>query len=64
MYDPANMSGLDVMRIAEERGFKVVLDPGPPPQPILRGDREKLTPALFEALKAFREEIIAELLAS
>ena len=48
----------DVIRIAEGRGFKVLVDPGPPPMPFLRGESSKTTPALLDALKAWRLEII------
>ena len=55
------MNAADVIRIAEFRGFKVMLSPGPPPMPFLRGKAENVTEPLMEALKAFREEIILEL---
>jgi hypothetical protein len=57
------MTGLDVIRLAEERGFKVLLNQGPPPMPFLRGDPDYATPALREALSAYREEIIEVLMA-
>lgn len=55
-------SAADVIRIAESRGFKVCLNPGPPPMPYLKGFPDQATEALLAALKAFRVEIIEELL--
>lgn len=48
----------DVIDIAKRRGFTLRLEPGPPPMPVLRGDKNMATPALMEALKAWRVEII------
>ena len=55
------MSGKDVMRIANERGFTIVLHPGPPPMPVLRDPGGQIPPPtepLLEALRAFRREIL------
>ena len=46
---------------AQRRGFKIRVDPGPPPMPILNGDRAQATDALMQALRAWRLEIIEEL---
>jgi hypothetical protein len=55
-------NGLDVIKVAESRGFAVLLDLGPPPMPFLRGGpKDEATDALREALRAFRLEIIEEL---
>lgn len=55
----------DVIAIAEARGFRVRLNPGPPPMPVLVKpagvDRAQATDALMAALKAWRAEIIEEL---
>lgn len=48
----------DVIEIAKRRGFSIRLEPGPPPMPVLRGHKKEATPALMEALKAWRVEII------
>ena len=53
----------DVIDEAKGRGFKIVVNPGPPPMPALRGQKEQATPALVEALKLFRLEIIDFVLA-
>lgn len=58
-------SAKDVIAVAEARGFKVVVKPGPPPMPVLRKppgvERSAATDALMEALRAWRLEIIEEL---
>ena len=48
----------DVLNVAKRRGFQVLMNPGPPPMPILRGDPKEATPALMQALKAWRVEIM------
>lgn len=48
----------DVIKVATDRGFKFWLKPGPPPMPMISGDGTQATPALMEALKAWRVEII------
>ncbi len=47
----------DLLRIVRERGLEVYLS-GQPPQPYLRGDRDKVSKELLAALKAWRWEII------
>jgi hypothetical protein len=56
---PEDMTAADVIRIAEHRGFRVFLEEEDPPKPVLSGPTARVTPPLLEALKAFREEIIA-----
>lgn len=55
----------DVIAVAESRGFKLRVVPGPPPMPVLHKPahvpRESATDALMAALKAWRLEIIEEL---
>lgn len=51
-------SAQDVIAVARARGFKILLDPGPPPMPFLRGDTRQATQALMVALKAWRVEIM------
>ena len=55
----------DVIAIAKARGFEVRVNPGPPPMPVLfvpgKSDRSQATPALMDALRAWRVEIIEEL---
>ncbi len=48
----------DVLDAARARGFEVKMRPGPPPMPYLVGKFANATPALMEALKAFRVEIL------
>ncbi len=48
----------DVLDAAKARGFEVKIKPGPPPMPYLVGKFANATPALMEALKAFRVEIL------
>ncbi len=57
----------DVIAVAKARGFKIVVDPGPPPMPKLtfrvqpdkvEAQREEATPALRGALKVWRVEIM------
>ena len=56
----------DIMAIAKSRGFAIVVNPGPPPMPVLRplnpAVKELATPVLMSALKAWRSEIIREVL--
>lgn len=52
----------DVIAIARERGFKVLVNKGTPPMPFLRGPVDEATPALMEALRVWRIEIIEQLL--
>lgn len=62
--NPEDLSGADIIKIAELRGFKVLLNPGPPPMPFLRDPGGHIPPPtdpLIQALKAYREEIIEEL---
>lgn len=54
-------SAEDVMRVARDRGFQVLVDPGPPPMPFLRGPRTEATEALVGALRAWRVEVIEAL---
>ncbi len=58
---PETMNAKSVIEIAQSRGFKVLLKEQEPPMPVLRGDPNEVTPALLEALSAFRTEIIEEL---
>lgn len=55
----------DVIEIAKQRGFMIVIDEGPPIRPILRRppnvDKSLATKTLLDALKAWRLEIIEEL---
>lgn len=55
----------DVIRVAESRGLRIWIDPGPPPMPMLRVpsgvDRGLATVALMDALKAWRVDIIERL---
>jgi hypothetical protein len=55
----------DIIAVAKARGFDVLVRPGPPPMPVLRvpagTSRDMATPALLEALKAWRVEIMQEL---
>jgi hypothetical protein len=55
----------DVIELARARGFSVLLNPGPPPMPVLRRpsavDSKEVTEALLGALRAWRLEIIEEL---
>ena len=57
----------DIIAVAESRGFKIGVNPGPPPMPylILAGlpasKKEDATDALMNALRAWRLEIIEEL---
>ena len=51
-------SAQEVIDIAERRGFKVLVKPGPPPMPYLLGKENEATPVLLDALKAWRVEII------
>ncbi len=48
----------DVIDAARARGFEVKLKAGPPPMPYLVGKQSNATPALMEALRAFRPEIL------
>lgn len=52
----------DVIDVAEKRGFKVAIRPGPPPMPVLevpKGvNRSLANDQLMAALKAWRIEII------
>jgi hypothetical protein len=50
------MTTREVMKIAEERGFKVVL--APDGHPVLQGDRANVTDKLMAVLKIHREAII------
>lgn len=52
------ITAADIISFARARGFKVMIAPGPPPMPFLRGDPTNCTDALKDALIAFREEII------
>jgi hypothetical protein len=58
-------SAKDVIDLARARGFIVLLNPGPPPMPVLRRpsnvSASEVTEVLLGALKAWRVEIIAEL---
>jgi hypothetical protein len=55
-------SAQDLLKIVEERGLKVEIQPGPPIMPVLRSSRnrtkDQATQALLGALRAFRAEII------
>ncbi len=51
-------SARDVMQVARERGFRFEVDEGPPPMPRIVGYADRSTPALLDALKAWRLEII------
>jgi len=51
-------SASDVIAVAKARGFRLFVDPGPPPMPYINGNRAEATPALMGALKAWRLEII------
>jgi hypothetical protein len=51
----------DVIEVARERGFDVLVNTGPPPMPFLRGNPVQATDPLMGALKAWRLEIIEEL---
>lgn len=53
-------SAADVIRVAESRGFKVCVNPGPPPMPYLKGFKDQATDALLAALRAWRVEVIEE----
>ena len=55
-------SAAEVMAVARDRGFQIKVDPGPPPMPYLLGQKDHATPVLLMALKAWRLEIIKELL--
>jgi hypothetical protein len=48
-----------VLDVLAERGLSLVL--GADGQPRVKGDPEEVTPALLEALKAYRPEIVARL---
>ncbi len=50
----------DVIAIAKARGFKIRIEPGPPPMPVLvcKGNRDSATEALMSALKSARVEIM------
>lgn len=58
-------SAKDVIAIAKDRGFGIKIKPGPPPMPVLVApaavDITHATDVLMEALKAWRLEIIDEL---
>ncbi len=45
-----------VLAVVEQRGLSLRLDGG---KPVLRGPKEEATPALLEALAAYREEVVA-----
>ncbi len=51
----------DVIKVARQRGFDILVNEGPPPMPFLRGDPTNATAPLMEALRAWRLEIIEEL---
>jgi hypothetical protein len=53
------MALASVLAILAERGLSLKL--GPDRQPLLVGPRVEVTPPLLEAVKAYREEIIAHL---
>lgn len=64
-------SAEDVIAIAKSRGFKIVVDPGPPPMPRLsfrvapehaEKQRSEATDSLMTALKVWRLEIIQAVL--
>ena len=48
----------DVIQIALERGSRILIDPGPPPTPKIRGNIKLATPGLMAAPEAWRPEII------
>jgi hypothetical protein len=53
----------DVIAVAKKRGFTIVVEPGPPPVPMLRYSKGKVDPKLaneplMDALRAWRLEII------
>lgn len=54
-------SAADIIAVAESRGFKVLVREGPPPMPYLLGDRSQATPALMDALRTWRLDIIEEI---
>lgn len=58
----------DVVDVVHARGFRIKLDLGPPPMPLLNrptgADKTLATEALMGALRAWRTEIIEMLKAS
>jgi hypothetical protein len=54
-------SAKDIITVAKKRGFEVLVNPGPPPMPFLRGNPINATDPLMQALRAWRLEIIEEL---
>lgn len=53
------MKAEDLFRIVEDRGLRIVVnDEG---KPVVRGDQSVMTPALVEALKTHRYEVLAHL---
>jgi hypothetical protein len=57
----------DVIAVARDRGFDVLVKTGPPPLPVLvipaGADKRLATDALLAALRAWRLEVIEELAA-
>ncbi len=58
-------SARGVIEAARTRGFVLLINPGPPPMPVLRKPanvkESEATPALLDALRAWRVEIMDEL---
>ncbi len=51
----------DIMKEARSRGLRIRINRGPPPMPEVIGPEEEKTPALLDALRAFRLDIIDEI---